>query len=600
MKDNKPTSEVALYSLAFLLALVLRFYQLGAGALSEVESGWALQALGLARGISATVGPQPLYVLFTSVLFSIVKDTNFLARFLPALVGSLLIWLPFCFRRLLGDSDWLRRAGMVMAFGLALDPGLVSLSRQAGSMMPALVFTLFALAGLYNRRMVWAGVCAALALLSGVAFLQGLLILGLSWGLFALLRGRMVEAPLEENSDVTTPDAIPAASIRLGVISFLLTVLFIGSMFFLHPQGLGALADTLQAFLKSWVTSSGIPALRLPGSLLVYQLIVVIFAIIGAMRAWLGHWDDQQPRLLLVGLSIWAIIALLLPLLSAGRQVGDMAWALIPLWALASSEISRAFLLDEDMTTHLVAAGLGLFMFIMAIIGWMNLLPIGSGQETVVVLPFFGFQVNVVINWVIILGTFILAFVALLLVIAGWSAKSASLGLIWSLCVALGLFLVSNAWGMSIVRQNGAEELWSLAPTAGQADQLMTTLSDFSSWNTGLRDQLVVVSLADSVALRWALRDYPNARFETSLSTTESPPVVITLKESEEPKLAQDYRGQDFVWHRSPGWQGIFPPDFINWLAFRQAPVNQDQIILWARTDIFPGGVSNPTGSLVP
>ena len=99
-------------------------------------------------------------------------------------------------------------------------------------------------------------------------------------------------------------------------------------------------------------------------------------------------------------------------------------------------------------------------------------------------------------------------------------------------------------------------------------------------------------SLADSAALQWALRDFPNARYETALSPTESPPVVITEKGADEPRLAQQYRGQDFVWRLYPGWQGAFPPDFINWLAFRQAPLAQEQIILWARTDIFPGGGS--------
>lgn len=193
MKANKTTAEYALYWLAFLLALVLRLYQLGAGALSNVEAGWALPALGLARGGVVDLGPQPLYILFTSLLFSLIKDTNFIARFLPAMLGSLLIWLPLCFRRRMGDLSWLHRAGVVMAFGLALDPGLVSLSRQAGSLMPALVFTLFALACIYNRRMVLAGICTGLAVLSGLAFLQGLLILGISWGLYTLVSRILVE-----------------------------------------------------------------------------------------------------------------------------------------------------------------------------------------------------------------------------------------------------------------------------------------------------------------------------------------------------------------------------------------------------------------------
>jgi hypothetical protein len=72
------------------------------------------------------------------------------------------------------------------------------------------------------------------------------------------------------------------------------------------------------------------------------------------------------------------------------------------------------------------------------------------------------------------------------------------------------------------------------------------------------------------------------------------------LKGTELPSLAEKYRGQDFVWRVYPGWQGIFPPNFINWLAFRQAPLGQDQIVLWARGDIFPGGTLDTSESAVP
>jgi predicted membrane-bound mannosyltransferase len=166
----------------------MRLFQLGAGPLSEVEAGWALQALGVAHGQAQSLGAQPAYIILTSQLFSIISDSNFLARLYPAIAGSLLVWLPFFFRRSMGMSTWLHRAGLVMAFGLAIDPGLVSLSRQVGSPIPALAFTLLALACLYNRHMVWMGIAAGLALLSGPAFLQGLLILGISWGLYRLVR----------------------------------------------------------------------------------------------------------------------------------------------------------------------------------------------------------------------------------------------------------------------------------------------------------------------------------------------------------------------------------------------------------------------------
>jgi hypothetical protein len=204
------------------------------------------------------------------------------------------------------------------------------------------------------------------------------------------------------------------------------------------------------------------------------------------------------------------------------------------------------------------------------------------------------------IYWAIIVGAFLLGFIAVLLAAVGWSVSAARLGVVWALCFVLGLQIISNTWGMSIVRQNGTQELWSLPPTTGQADQLLVTLTDLSTWNTGLRDQLEIVVLVDSPALRWALRNFPNTQFDTILSSTVSPPVVITLKGAEEPRLTEQYRGQDFVWRLYPGWQGVVPANFINWLAFRQAPLGQDQIILWARSDIFPGGDAGTTGSVTP
>jgi len=589
MKAYKLTTEHLLYWLVFLVALALRLFQLGAASLSDVEAGWALQALGLQHAGAVTLGAQPAYLLLTSQLFSIFGDTNFLARLFPALTGSLLVWLPFFFRRWMRDSSWLHRAGLVMAFGLAIDPGLVSLSRQVGSLMPALVFTLLALACLLHRRMVWTGICAGLALLSGLAFLQGLLILGISWG-FSRLAGRASLQTQPDGNNAEPPvEPISTRSMGTALAALVGTVLVVGTLFLRLPQGLGALAGTIPAYLNTWVASSGIPVLRLPASLLVYQPLVLIFVILGAVRAWFGAQADQHTRQVRVGLSIWVVVAILLPLLYAGRHVGDMAWALIPLWALAAIEISRAWdLAHEDTFSRLVSAGLGLLLFVLAVVGWINLLSIGR------------YQVSVVVYWAIIIGALLLSIIAVLLVAATWSTSAARLGVVGALCIVLGLQLFANTWGMSIVRQNGAQELWPAPAATGQAEQLRLTLTDLSIWSTGLKDQLEIVSLVESSALQWELRHFPNARFETGLASSASPPVVITLKGVELPSLTEKYRGQDFIWRIYPGWQGVFPPGFINWLAFRQAPLGQEQIILWARADIFPGGNLETSGSVIP
>jgi hypothetical protein len=588
MDNNHHRNEIILYCLAFLLALAIRLYQLGVGPLSDVEAQWALQALSIAHGEPVILGPQPAHLLLTSQLFFIFKNTNFMARLFPALAGSLLVWLPYFFRHRMRDSRWMHWAGVVMAFGLAIDPGLVSLSRQAGSLMPALAFTLLALASLYRRHMVWVGILGGLALLSGPAFLQGLLILGITWGLLRLMGRKPATLPQDEVQAESTNDIQPAIPVWPGVIAFFLTLLAVGTLFLRVPQGLGALADSLSAYVQSWVTSSGIPVLRLPGAVLVYQTVVLILAIVCAVRGWLASWDEPRQRQLVISLSVWAAVAFFLPWLYAGRQVGDMAWALVPLWGLASIEISRSLSFAEERATRLVAGGLGLLLCLFAVIAWFNLLSVGR------------YQANLLLYWGVIFGALLLGVLAVFLVMAGWSVKAARMGVVGALCVVMGLQLFSNTWGISILRQNSVQDLWSIPPSTSQVDLLMNTLSDISIWQTGLRDQLNVVVTVDSPALEWALRNDPYASFETSLASTEAPPAVITLKGAEEPRLEQQYRGEDFVWHLYPGWDGTFPPDFINWLAFRKAPLSQDQIILWARVDIFPGGGSTSTGNVAP
>jgi hypothetical protein len=149
------------------------------------------------------------------------------------------------------------------------------------------------------------------------------------------------------------------------------------------------------------VSPSGIPVLRLPASLLVYQPLVLVFAVITFLRVWLGRWDDQGSRQVALGLSLWALAAILIPILYAGRQVGDMVWALVPLWALAAAEISRATLPGQDRVTYLVSGGLGALLLVLAVVGWINLLSLGR------------YQTNEIAYWAIIIGALVLGFIAI-------------------------------------------------------------------------------------------------------------------------------------------------------------------------------------------
>src|SRR5512145_1476175 len=148
MDSSRTKNEGWLYGLAFLIAIALRFIQLGAAPLTDSEATLALQALHLAQGQSPLLAPQAAYILFTSFFFAIIESTNFMARVVPALAGSALVFVPYLFREKLKP-----RPALILAFLFAIDPGLVALSRLSGGSILAVTFLLFAWGMWTNRRL---------------------------------------------------------------------------------------------------------------------------------------------------------------------------------------------------------------------------------------------------------------------------------------------------------------------------------------------------------------------------------------------------------------------------------------------------------------
>jgi hypothetical protein len=89
------------------------------------------------------------------------------------------------------------------------------------------------------------------------------------------------------------------------------------------------------------------------------------------------------------------------------------------------------------------------------------------------------------------------------------------------------------------------------------------------------------------------MRNWQNAKFFPSIPIGELPSVIISSEDQPEPDLPIGYRGQDFTWWVTPGWEGVLPGNWPIWLVSRNAPLETRNIILWARLDLFPGGMFN-------
>jgi hypothetical protein len=503
-------------------------------------------------------------MLLTSVLFNLFEGSNLTARLWVAAAGSLVILVPYLFRDLIG-----RPAAIILAFGLALDPGLVAISRLAGGPMLSLSFGLLALGFLYQKKPILSGILGGLALLGGPTIIHGAVIFVVTWLIGKLiLKEGYTEMLATRNAFPEKPNAL-----RKGLLAGSTVILMAGTLIFWIPQGLSNFALTIPIYLRGWLSPSGVSLAQMVAAFFIYQPLGVVFGIMGGIQSWL----DSRP--VYRWLSLWALISLAVVLLFPGREAYDLVWVLVPLWALAAGVISRY--VSVEKRDLLPAIGQGFLIFFLMALAWINLAGLSQNPGSVQALQ---------LRWGVIFGTLALGAVTTILVGLGWSSSAAKHGLVWGLIAGLGIYGLANTWWVSQSRPNGELELWYPSPATRQEAELMATLERLSEVNTGIPNEIDIAVTTTAPSLRWALRDWQNSRFLTGAISGEVPAVIISDGDEAAPELAESYRGQDFAWRINPGWEGALPMDWPRWLVFRDAPQQVEHIILWARSDLFPGG----------
>jgi hypothetical protein len=573
MNSSRITYEHGIYILILLAAFGVRLMRLDEAPLSDFEAERALQAFQISNGENVGLSPGPAYAFLTGAAFFLFNDNNLYARIWPLIAGCCLILFAYLIRSLIG-----RKAALFLALGFALDPGLVAFSRSVNLDILAFGFGALALGLVYHRKMLLAGIFTGLMLLSGPSALQGLIGFGLAW----LLGNTLAKLEIIDPFPHQCLDENKGTLLRTGLIGIGGVILVVGTLFFRFPEGLGALTGVVPAFFSSWVSASGIPAARLIIVLIIYHPVALIFGTIAIIRGW---W---RRKAILQWLSIWVGVSILLILLSPGRQVSGLAWTLISLWTLASIEIAQYFRLRE--AESFPALGQALLIAVLMALGWLNLAGLGTSGD----------KESIFLRWAVIGGTLVLGAITTVLVGLGWSRKTAQQGLTWGLLLGLGLYTIATMWGVSQLRPNGEQELTSQFPVAKNVREFQSTLENLSEWRTGFDDTLDVVATTSTPSLRWVLRNWPESRFLSSIPAGDLPSIIINRDDQPSPNLSIGYRGQDFAWRTNPAWDGALPENWPRWLVFRDAPQNDSYIVLWARGDLFPGGILATTEEDVP
>jgi hypothetical protein len=568
MNSSRLKYEGWLYWLAFLVAIGFRLIQLGASPLTDSEANLALQALNIARGANPLLGPQPAYILFTSVLFSIIKSTNFMARVIPALVGSALVFVPYYFREQLKP-----RPTLILAFFFAIDPGLVALSRQANGTILAVTFSLFAVAMWNNRRLIAAGIFAGLALLSGTSLWAGFISVGLTW---FFLQGMKTKSQMEDESPISN-DRLSNYEIRPALLALMITIILGGTLFFLVPNGLSAWVSSLPAYLKGWVSPSVMTPGRILFTLIAYEPLGLFLAILSLLRGY------RTGSTRIIRLSIWFGVALLLAIFY--RQPAELAWANLPMLALAALELSRSLHVFPSERLEVGIVTIALLILLTYI--WFDIAAIGLDpfNQTAVAVPGVGSMQNP--RYIILYGAFAILIACIAFVAFGWSARTAWLGSAWAFIIFFAVYTFGVAWGGSGMRYPNGVELWSPDQKPVQANLLLSSVDDISDLSVGHElSQPVTIMGVNSPALEWLLRNH-EVKVVDALDPQSAPPLVITPPMNDL-KLAAAYRGEAFTWRQTVQFDSMQRPEWWRWLVSRQLPRQDEQVILWARDDLFP------------
>lgn len=551
------TREHLLYGLAFGLALVVRLLNLGDTPLSDFEAGWALQSFNAVHGQPVQIGPNPGYFSLTTLIFYLFASSNTLARFWPAIVGSGVVLVPYAFRHMIG-----RKAAFIMAFSLALDPGMVALSRLAGSPMMAVGFGIWALASVFLRRPVWAGIFSGLALVSGPGVFTGLIGFLIAYGWSKAGNFFPFDQFYDPDQSVNYP-SLSRDQARIGLILGVVTIVLTSTFFTIHPNGIGAWGESLAAYLKGWVSPTQTPVIQPILAVILYQPFGLIFAVVAAVRGWLE--GDRTTR----WLSIWFFVGLVVSIAYSGRQVYDIAWSILPLWALAAVELARYLKVPQNWTAAVSQAGV---VLVLCVLFWLISQDTNSGR----------------VSWIILVIVPVMIILTMILVGLGWSWDASRSGSIWGLFCAFSLYTLAAMFGASQVRPNSPAELWAPPPGTAQAGLLRETVSELAIIQNGREDWIDIVSLVDLPSMKWVLRSFSDVRYVSMLEPNTLPTLIITSEDGSDLSQTMSYRGQDFLWSAYPSWSGALPPQWWRWVIARQAPIGHESLVLWARSDLFP------------
>lgn len=556
---KKPIFHNLLLMGAFVIALALRLVRLGSMPLTDMEARIALQALAVGQRTEVVFGAHMTYVGLTGLDFFLLKSGDFLARFWPALFGALIVFIPFLFRRNIGDLP-----ASILSFVLALSPEMVGLSRIIGSPMIAFICLLLAAGLIFNKKPILSGVSFAMALMGGSGFWTGIGLIGLS-----LLTAKVV---MRLSFPTFVIEFIEQRKYRVRFfIAFTLAILLIGTGFLLTPEGLSGVFSGAVDFVSGFGKPYTKPFILKPLALVAYSLPAIVFGIWGGVRGIIYR------NKLDIFLLIMAVISILYLIFYPGATPADIIWVTAPLWTLSARMVVAVWRWPgENRFVMIITAVMVVIVFAFTLLAMRSLISPTINQEARLA------------TFIALAGGFVLMIALVLLVTYGWSEEVALPGLLMGLSVVVLLGMLSISVRTTGLNSEVTHELWYPEEASLSTQWLTVSLDRVIDWNKirTVPVEIAVVDL-DTPGMRWIFRDFDDTAYVPYVPPSSQPGVLISDSLTQ-PEISNSYRGQDLVWSQTPNWNVMTPLQYLNWLMTRNTPETNKEIIFWVRTDLMP------------
>jgi hypothetical protein len=330
--------------------------------------------------------------------------------------------------------------------------------------------------------------------------------------------------------------------------------------------------------LRGWNPGQSIPLSQIFGTLLFYETLPLIVGLI-AVGLLIIKSDAVD-----LGMVVILILTMLLILTYPGRLISYLSWMIIPLIVLSARkavQLSRHW--DVEPIPYFGMVFLILIAFVYA---GLNLKALFTG----VISDPSSYQLQVAS----IIGAILLVPLLSVFVFWGWSWQTASKGLLAAVVIGLFVLNISSLGSLFSLEIQGEPSLLS-SRVFQDRDLIKKTIEDMQLWTSGNEERTIAVADLQSSALIWSLQDEKTVY--TTLSLGSGKPGVVITPKLEQLGLLESYTGQSFILNRSPLWSEMGAVDWLRWYFTGQAPFTEESIIVWVRSDIFPGYETNDNPS---